>query len=98
MKSLSLSSTSFERIWIRQINKDLPEGFGGREKCELISYLELSQGETPAGAHLAVILDGRTSYNGAQLVDWPRSQSGGLGLTGNPSGGLLSGLLDQTIC
>lgn len=64
---------------------------------EFISYLELGQGETPAGAHLAVILDGRASDNGAQLVDGSRSQSGRLSLTGNTTRSLLSGLLDQNV-
>lgn len=64
----------------------------------VISYLELSQGETPTGAHLAVVLDSRASDNGTQLVDGSRGQSGGLGLTGDTTRGLLSGLLDQKIC
>lgn len=55
-------------------------------------YLKLSQGETPAGADLAVVLDSRASDNGTQLVDGARSQSSSLGLTSNTARGLLSGL------
>lgn len=60
--------------------------------CKFISYLELGQGETPAGAHLAVVLNGRASDNGTQRVDGAGSQSCSLGLTGDAAGGLLSGL------
>lgn len=55
-------------------------------------YLELSEGETAAGADLAVVLDGRASDNRTELVDGAGSQSGGLGLTGSTAGSLLASL------
>lgn len=56
------------------------------------SYLELSEGETAAGADLAVVLDGRASDNRTELVDGAGSQSSGLGLTGGTARSLLAGL------
>ena len=44
-------------------------------------YLELSQGETTAGTDTAVVLDGRASHNGTQLVDRTGSNGSSLGDT-----------------
>jgi hypothetical protein len=56
------------------------------------SYLELSQGETAAGTDTAVVLDGRASHNGSELVDGSGSKGSGLGLAGSASPRLLAGL------
>lgn len=59
-------------------------------------YLELSQGETPTSADLAVVLDGRASDNGSQEVDGARGNLGGLGATSDTARSLLAGL--YSIC
>lgn len=56
------------------------------------SYLQLSQGETTAGTNAAVVLDGRASHNGAELVDGAGGQSSSLGLTGRSAADLLGSL------
>lgn len=58
----------------------------------MISYLQLSQGETTAGTDTAVVLDGRASHNGSEPVDGAGSDGGSLGLTGIPARDLLAGL------
>jgi hypothetical protein len=50
-----------------------------------ITYLQLSESEATAGTNAAVVLDGRASHNGLQLVDGSGSDGGGLGLTGGAS-------------
>ena len=64
--------------------------FGRRLRT--VSYLQLSQGETTAGTDTAVVLDGRASHNGSELVDGAGSDGGSLGLTGIPARDLLAGL------
>lgn len=59
------------------------------------SYLELSQGETAAGADSSVVLDGRASYNRSELVDGTGSQGSSLGLASSASPRLLAGLFPQ---
>ena len=56
------------------------------------SYLELSQGETAAGADTTVVLDGRASHNRSELVDRSGSEGSSLGLTSSASPRLLAGL------
>lgn len=56
------------------------------------TYLQLSQGETTTGTDTAVVLDGRASHNGSELVDGAGSDGGSLGLTGISAGDLLAGL------
>jgi hypothetical protein len=56
------------------------------------TYLQLSQGETTAGTDTAVVLDGRASDNGSELVDGTGSDGGSLGLAGISAGDLLAGL------
>lgn len=64
-----------------------------------ISYLELSQGETTAGADTAVVLKGRASHNRSELVDRSGSEGSSLGLTSCASPRLLAGLLhSQYLC
>lgn len=63
------------------------------------SYLELSQGETTAGADTTVVLDGRASHNGSELVDGSGSEGSSLGLAGCASSRLLTGLFQRVnIC
>lgn len=40
--------------------------------------LQLLEGETTASSDAAVVLNGGTSYNWAELVDWARSKGGSL--------------------
>ena len=61
----------------------------------VLSYLELSKGETAASTDLAVVLDGRASHDRAQLVDGARGESGSLGLTSGASRSLLPGLVQR---
>ena len=49
------------------------------------SYLQLSESEATAGAHTAVVLDGRASDNGLELVDGAGGDGGSLGLTSGAS-------------
>lgn len=64
-----------------------------------ISYLELSQGETTAGADTAVVLKGRASHNRSELVDRSGSEGSSLGLTSCASPRLLAGLFhSQYLC
>jgi hypothetical protein len=49
------------------------------------SYLQLSKGETTASADAAVVLDGRASHDGAELVDGTGCEGGGLGLASHTS-------------
>ena len=44
------------------------------------SYLELGEGETSTGTNPSVVLNGRASDDGSQLVDGTRSESSSLGL------------------
>lgn len=67
-------------------------GYVGRFLSARSTYLQLSQGETTAGTDTAVVLDGRASHNGSQLVDGTGSDGGSLGLAGIPAGDLLAGL------
>lgn len=60
------------------------------------SYLELSQGETAAGTDTTVVLDGRASHNGSELVDRSGSKGSGLGLAGSASPRLLAGLYHKS--
>lgn len=60
------------------------------------AYLQLNERETTTGAHAAVVLDGRASDNRAELVDWARSQLGGLVLAGIASAGLTTGLFEES--
>lgn len=55
-------------------------------------YLELSQGETTAGADAAVVPDGSASHDRSELVDGAGGHGSSLGLTGVPSRDLLAGL------
>lgn len=57
-------------------------------------YLELSDGETPAGTDAAVVLDRGASDNRPQLVDRPGSESGSLGLADLTAVNLLGGLIE----
>jgi hypothetical protein len=41
-------------------------------------YLQLLEREATTGPNATVVFDGRASHNGAQLVHWARSNSGGL--------------------
>lgn len=51
----------------------------------IMSYLELSEGETTAGTDPTVVLDGRASHDGLQLVDGAGGDKSGLGLaSGTP--------------
>lgn len=69
-----------------------------RVRCDLqalelrSTYLELLEGETAASAYAAVILDGRASDDGSQLVDWARGDLCGLGLASLPTADLAGGL------
>lgn len=60
-------------------------------------YLQLSQGETTAGANAAVVLDRRASHNRAELVDGTGGHGGSLGLTSVTSRDLLSGLYSKSL-
>jgi len=65
------------------------------ESCH--SYLELSQGETTAGASPPVVLDGRAADDGAEPVDGTGGDGGGLGLASVPAGQLLASLWKKPI-
>lgn len=65
-------------------------GPGGKE----LSYLQLNQGETSTGSRTTVVLDGRASDDGSQLVDGSGSDSGGLGQTSSSSSRLAAGLVE----
>lgn len=56
------------------------------------NYLELSQGETTTGADAAVVLDGRASHNGPQLVHGSGGEGSSLGGTGTSAADLLGSL------
>jgi hypothetical protein len=56
-------------------------------------YLELSEGETTTGTDTAVVLDGRASDNGTQLVNRTGSNSSRLGDAGLTTTVLPAGLL-----
>jgi len=45
-------------------------------------YLELGKGEPTSSPDTAVVLEGRTPHDRSQLVDWARSQGGGLRTAG----------------
>ena len=62
------------------------EMFGGA------SYLQLSERETTASAHAAVVLDGRVADDRPQLVDWARRKLGSLLDAGIASAGLATRL------
>lgn len=67
-------------------------GIVGRLLSGRSTYLQLSQGETTAGTDTAVVLDGRASHNGPELVDGAGSDGSSLGLASIPAGDLLAGL------
>lgn len=60
-----------------------------------LMYLQLSQGETTAGADAAVVLDGRASHDRAKSVDGTGSDGSSLGLAGVTSRDLLAGLFSR---
>lgn len=60
-------------------------------------YLELSQGETTAGTDTAVVLDGRASHNGTQLVNRAGSNGSSLSETVLTTTVLTAGLESQKI-
>lgn len=55
-------------------------------------YLELLKGEAAALTDAAVVLDGRASHDGAELVDGAGGDGGGLGPAVFPAPGLRTGL------
>lgn len=55
-------------------------------------YLEFLEGEATASSNAAVVLDGRASHDGPQLVNRARSDSSGLGKTGLTTTVLPAGL------
>lgn len=66
-----------------------------REKAQQLqfNYLQLLKREATAGPNAAVILDGGTSHNWAELIDWTRSNSGGFLETGLTAAELATGLI-----
>jgi hypothetical protein len=67
----------------------------GRRGVDL--YLQLSQGETTAGTNAAVVLDGRASDNGAELVDGSGSQGSSLSGAHIATADLLGSLFPNAI-
>lgn len=62
-----------------------------------IIYLQLSPGEPTTGPNTAVVLDGRASHNGTQLVNRTGSNSGSLSETGVTSAVLATGLFENQL-
>lgn len=56
------------------------------------TYLQLLEGEAAALTEAAVVLDGRASHDGAELIDGAGGDGGGLGPAGFPAPGLRAGL------
>ena len=72
-----------------------PSSFAAGSIFEGQNYLQLSPGETTTRPDTTVVLDGRASHNGTQLVNRTGSDGGGLSETGITSAVLATGLFEK---